>query len=364
MRLTMRITKLFAFVAAAALFSVACEPITGGGEEQKPDTTTITLSVDNSVVGIDSAVTFTVMNGEEDVTSECTFYNAATDEVVSNPYTTPMEEGIFEFYATWGFYQSNTVAVEVTTGNNFNHRVLLIDHTGTNCPNCPNMIAMLKALNENSQYHHRCNEAVCHTYNSTDPAYSGDAYTVSSYYSQNIVSFGYPRLFYNFRNTTTTSGHPNTTDGVKNIMAEIDKLWKRAADAGIKATSAINGNQLVVDIEVTSKVEQNYHAVVWVLEDGIYGYQNGARYDWMNTHNNALRRISSGSVSELSGEDMGVIAVDGVASKRITTSLDSSWKKQNLKALIIISAPNKDGKYEVVNTAVCPANGSIDYEYR
>ena len=111
----MRITKLFAFVAAAALFSVACEPITGGGEEQKPDTTTITLSVDNSVVGIDSAVTFTVMNGEEDVTSECTFYNAATDEVVSNPYTTPMEEGIFEFYATWGFYQSNTVAVEVTT---------------------------------------------------------------------------------------------------------------------------------------------------------------------------------------------------------------------------------------------------------
>ena len=63
MCLTMRITKLFAFVAAAALFSVACEPTTGGGEEQKPDTTTITLSVDNSVVGIDSAVTFTVMNG-------------------------------------------------------------------------------------------------------------------------------------------------------------------------------------------------------------------------------------------------------------------------------------------------------------
>lgn len=364
MRLTMRITKLFAFVAAAALLSVACELTTSGGEEQKPDTTTITLTTSSDIVGIDSELTFTVVKGEEDVTSECTFYNAATDEVVSNPFTAPMEECVMEFYATWGFYQSNTVAVEVTTGDNFNHRVLLVDHTGTGCPNCPNMIAMLKALSENSQYHHRCNEAVCHTFNNNDPAYSGDAFTVSSYYSQNVTTFGYPRLFYNLRNESTTSGHPNAADGAKNIMAQIDKLWKRAADAGIKATSTIEGNQLVVDIEVTSKVEQNYHAVVWVLEDGIYGYQNGARYDWMNTHNNALRRISSGSESELSGEDMGVIAVDGVATKRITTSLDGSWKKQNLKALIIISAPNKDGNYEVVNTAVCPANGSIDYEYR
>lgn len=360
----MRITKLFAFVAAASLLSVACELTTSGGEEQKPDTTTITLTTSSDIVGIDSELTFTVVKGEEDVTAQCTFYNAATNEVVSNPFTAPMEECVMEFYATWGFYQSNTVAVEVTTGDNFNHRVLLVDHTGTGCPNCPNMIAMLKALSENSQYHHRYNEAVCHTYNSSDPASSTDAYTVSSYYSQNVTTFGYPRLFYNLRNESTTSGHPNTTDGTKNIMAQIDKLWKRGADAGIKASSTIEGNQLVVDVEVTSKVEQNYRVVVWVLEDGIYGYQNGARKDWMNTHNNALRRISSGSVSELSGEDMGVIAVDGVATKRITTSLESSWKKQNLKALIIISAPNKDGNYEVVNTAVCPANGSIDYEYR
>ncbi len=361
----MKITKLLASIAVVSLFGVACDTTgEGGGKEPQPDTTTILLTVDKEMPGIDTEITFTVMKGEEDITASCTFYNAATNEVVTNPFTTPSESCAMEFYATWGFYQSNTVSVEVSTGDNFNHRILLVDNTGTGCPNCPNMIAMLKALSEDARYHLRYSEAVCHTYNSYDPAWSSDAVTITKYYKENIASFGYPQVLYNFQFVAQTPGHPNKETGAANIKAMIDEIWKIAADAGIKATSAIEGNSMVVDVEVTSKVEQNYHVAVWVLEDNIYGKQANAYYDWMNTHHNAVRRISAGSTADLSGEDMGVIAVDGVATKRITASLESGWNKSNLKALIIISAPNKDGKYEVVNTAVCPGNGSVDYEYR
>lgn len=363
----MKTTRFFALLAAVATLGAACE--SGDKSEpdgSKPDATTIELTVDNLLPSIDEQITFTVKRNGEDVTSEATIYKVDDNTVVSNPYTTPSEACTLEFYAQWGFYESNHITVEVSTGDNFNHRVLLIDQTGTNCPNCPRMMAMLHKLAEDTKYQLRYNEAICHTYNSSDPASSTDAYTIAAYLRENITSFGYPRLFYNFRHPNTTSGAPSATGGRDNIIAEIDALWKPAADAGIKASSAFEGTQLVVDVEVTSKKEQEYHVVVWLLEDNISGRQNGGYEEWMHIHNNAVRRISAGSSSDLSGESLGTIAVDGTATKKISLTVDGGWERDNLKALIIVSAPNDkyDNNYEVVNTAICPAGGSVDYEYR
>ncbi len=365
----MKATRFFALLAAAATLGTACETTETPGEDDKgnkPDTTTIELSVDNDLPSIEEQITFTVTHNGEDVTAQSTIYNAADNSVVSNPYTTPSETCSLEFYAQWGFYESDRISVEVSTGDNFNHRVLLVDHSGTNCPNCPRMMAALKALSEDSKYHRRYNEVVCHTYNSSDPASSTDAYTISNYYRTNIdPSFGYPRLFFNFCHMESASGGQTPAIGRDNIIKEIDKLWKVAADAGIKASSTFEGDNLVVDVEVTSKKEQEYRVAVWLLEDGISARQNGGYEPWMNTHNNAVRRISAGSAEDLSGESLGTIAVDGVATKKISLEVNSGWKRENLKALIIVSAPNAvGGKYEVVNTALCPAAGSVDYEYR
>lgn len=362
----MKATRFFALLAAVATLGAACESGEKPQGGNKPDATTIKLNVDNDLPSIDEQITFTVTCNGEDVTAEATIYNIEGNTVVSNPYTTPSEACTLEFYAQWGFYESEPITVEVSTGDNFNHRVLLIDQTGTNCPNCPRMMAMLHELAADTKYARRYSEAICHTFNSSDPASSTDAYTIASYLRENITTFGYPRLFYNFRYPNTTSGAVSATAGRDNIIAEIDAQWKPAADAGIKASSAFEGNQLVVDVEVTSKKEQEYHIVVWLLEDGISGRQNGGYEEWMNIHNNAVRRISAGSSSDLSGESLGTIAVDGTATKQISLAVDGGWQRDNLKALIIVSAPDAkyNNNYEVVNTAVCPAGGSVEYEYR
>lgn len=359
----MKITKFFTFIAAIAAFAVACD----SGENQKnpePDTNLLTIEAEEPTVRIDQQLGFTVKFNGEDVTSEATIYNLADNSVVENPFTAPSEVCEFQFYATYGFYESEPITVEVVTGTDFNHRILLVDHTGTGCPNCPFMMNMLKALSE-TNYHKRYNEAIEHSYNGSDPASSDDAYTLFYYYKKIGVT-GYPNLTYNFNHDVVTGGNPVTKTGVGWLKAEIDKLWKPAADAGIKASSKFEGNNVVVDVEVTSKVEQNYHITAWLLEDNIYGRQSNAKEEWQNTHNNAVRRISAGDQNDLSGEDMGTIAVDGIGTKQISIAVDSNWNRDNLKVLIIISAPSSEhgGKYEVVNTAVCPANGSIDYEYR
>ena len=46
--------------------------------------------------------------------------------------------------------------------------------------------------------------------------------------------------------------------------------------------------------------------------------------------------------------------------------IGSSWNINNCKLIAIISAPNSkyDGKYEVVNTAICEIGGSVGFDYK
>ena len=41
----------------------------------------------------------------------------------------------------------------------------------------------------------------------------------------------------------------------------------------------------------------------------------------------------------------------------------SKWNKDNLKVLVIVTGLNDSNRYEVVNLAMCPANGSVGYDY-
>lgn len=361
---SMKLFKFFALIVAAATF-VACDNNGGDGtkEPPKPDTNIVTIEAASQTVRIEQELAFTVKFNGEDVTAESTIYNAANNEVVSNPFVAPSESCEMQFYATYGFYESEPIVIEVVTGNDFNHRVLLVDHTGTGCPNCPNMSSMLHELAK-TKYHLRYSEAAAHWggYATRDPARSDAAAVVGGHFPVT----GYPNLTYNFNHKEITSGYPTASTGVKMIQAELDILWKPAADAGIKINSALNGDDITVDVEVTSKVEQQYHVVAWLLEDNIYGQQSNGREEYHNYHNNCIRAISAGNSDDLSGDDMGVISADGIASKQLKLKAESGWDKSNLKVLVIVSAPSSahDGKFEVVNTAVCPVNGSKDYEYR
>lgn len=259
-----------------------------------------------------------------------------------------------------------------SSGSMFNHRILLVDHTGVNCGYCPEMTDRLYALANYSDpdydftsYYH---EVQCHggSYASGDPAYSSAAATVDSYYRNRGTISGYPTLAINFRNGKVSRG---STDSyfVESAMNYTFKTYHKpfGADAGIHVTNSVSNKKIDIEIEVTAAVSNQYKVTAWVLENNIYSpYQNGASTERHRTYQHCLRAIAGAySTTDISGDSLGTIEAGESASKSFSVSLDSSWVTANLEVLVIVSAPDSTGNYEVVNTALCPINGTQDYEY-
>lgn len=374
----MRITKFFTLLCAAATLFAACEPVDDntnnpGGNTDKPGTgdqptvTEITLTADKYVAVIGEVVSFTVTDSTgNNLTADSKVFNKATYTEVTNPFI-PTEDGSLEFYAVYGTTISKTIKVDVVPGvpelpadsdpsnTSFNHRILLVDHTGTKCGWCPTMMKELRVVEADENYHNKFYEAMSHTYNSDDPSWSRSAEVVTSHYGSLVA--GYPSLTFNFY-------YPRTADrSASDIMAQIDALWKaEGADAGITAAATGGNTQVVVKTGVKANVTGDYRVTAWLLEDGIYAPQAGTSDESYYTHNNSIRYIASSN--PITGFDLGTIEAGQSAEYTMTLEISSSkWNKDNLKVLVIVSGLNDSNRYDVVNLAICPVNGSVEYDY-
>lgn len=375
----MKLTKFLALFCAASALFVACDPNDQNDPtpEPTPDPTgDLVLSVSPEVGEVGSPITFTVKQGDVDVTTmeDLEIYETENYTVVSNPFT-PTIDGEYTFYAVLGPNVSNRVTVTVNavapvipadtnpSSTTFNHRVLIIDHTGTNCGWCPYVMSALKQLSE-SDYHTKFHEAMAHTFNSNDPSYSSAARTVSSIVKK---TNGYPEANINFYHNASIGGGSNVAALCQEFKNNIDKLYKaNGADAGIAAAASMTSDSVLVSIDVKAAKEQDYRVACWLLEDKVEGKQAGAFEQWQNIHNNGIRNITGQRNSgDISGDDLGVIKAGDVVNKLVEVPVISQkWVRENLKILIIVTADNGSGKYDVVNTALCPIGGSVNYEYK
>lgn len=253
----------------------------------------------------------------------------------------------------------------------FNHRILIIDHTGVNCRYCPAAADKLHALANYSDkrydYSSYYNEVTCHGgyYANGDPAYSEAANAIDKFYSSVIT--GYPTIAINFKGGKVDHTNKTNQEFVENTMTAMFNKHRKSlgADVGIAISSKVESNNVKVDIEVTAAKEDKYKVAVWVLENNIWSpNQNGATSDIHKTYNHALRAIGSAyNREDISGDQLATLDVGEKATKSYTIALENGWDKSNLEVLVLVSAQNSSGVYEVVNTAVCPANGTRDYEY-
>ena len=204
----MKITKFFSLMLAAALVAVGCESTPSDKPDVPSTTGAITLEAPASIE-LGQPINFTVMQEGQDVTAAATIYETAGFTAVENPYT-PTTTGTFSFYATKGKESSEIISVTVMASvptlpedefpesTKFNHRVLLIDHTGLNCGNCPRVMDGLEALAK-TEAHMHYNEACVHgggyAPSSSDKAYSDAAKIVDQFYRPS----GYPNIQFNFR---------------------------------------------------------------------------------------------------------------------------------------------------------------------
>jgi hypothetical protein len=357
----MKFTKFFALIAAITPLFWACE----GTNDDPQAVGEVTLTAE-SVVEVNTPITFVVTDNDGvDVTADAVIFDKSHDFAqVSNPFT-PTEDGDYTFYAVVGDAISNDVKVSVSptvpalpedtdvTNTSFAHHILLVDHTGTDCGYCPQMMKALKEIEDGGEFHGKYYEAMAHSYNTSDPAYSGAAASVSSHFRFE----GYPALTYNFYHPT------NSSYNAAHIKGQINALWKENADAGIAASTSLATKSVVVNAEVKAAVDGEYSITAWLLEDGIEARQTNATESWMNIHNNAIRQTPSTSV--ISGYEVGALEAGKTATQIINLKITrDSWNRDNMKVMVIVSKKNDKGKYDVANVAICPINDSITYDYK
>lgn len=365
----MKLTKFFTLFVAAATLLVGC----GGDDnnEVKP-TGDITLKADAESVVVGQSITFTITDAEgNDVTAGATIFNRTDNyAMVSNPYVTT-KEGRTEFFAVVGESSSDVVVVMVTpvvaerpedpqpSNTNFAHRILLIDHTGVQCGQCPHMMNALREVSETEGYHEKYLEVMAHSYNTNDPAYSRAASTVSNHFSTFVVSHGYPTLTYNFFYNRFSVAD------AEDIRQTIDALWSEdGADAGICASTVISSTTASVNAEVKASVTAEYYLTAWLLEDDIYARQVGRQEEWQDYHDNAIRNMPTNE--PIYGVSLGVIEAGATASTQFYLPITSSgWVVDNMRVVLIVSASDASNgnAIDVVNVVSCPGNGSVAYEY-
>lgn len=377
----MKITKFLALMCAAATFAfVGCEP--SNGEEDQPNepstptTGTITLTADKTTVALGDVVKLTVTQEGVDVTAQSTIYDNDTMNKVANGEFLAAATGHYSFFATKGGESSNYVYVTVMASSvpelpedsdaantKFNHRLLLVDHTGINCGYCPMMIDNLLAFEDQyPNWASHLNEVTCHAGSLAggDPANSPAANTVNQFYKPD----GYPNLSINFYSATVRNYQQDyflqLMDQTFNSLVKVN-----GADAGIAIATSGDSENVYATVSVKAAVEQEYKVTAWLLESKIYGNQAGASADYHKLYNHALRNVGGTySKNDLSGDSVGVIKVGETAETAFELPVTSSkWKVENMDVLVIVSAKDKTKRWEVVNTAICPVNSSVNYEY-
>lgn len=238
----------------------------------------------------------------------------------------------------------------------FSHRIILLQHTGTYCPNCPRLMASLKVLAEDESYAAKYHHVAAHSYNETgDLAYSAAADNLS----QAFCSGSYPELTFNLTRENT-----DNDTSVETIKKHIDELHKDAADAGIAAAVLQIGSSLGVNVQVKVAKEGQYRIAAWVLEDGIRCKQEGASEDWMNIHGNAVRTMAGKTLNmKIYGEKVDPLKAGETAQKSFAIALEEGWNAENCKVLVQVNAAGADGRYDLVNCALCPVGESVSYAY-
>lgn len=370
----MKVFKILVSIAVAAGFLWACDnPV----EEVVPvieGELAFTASADqlrsDGVDEVTFKVTVTDAQGAvHDVTEHAEIYlNYEKSPLASNVFTTA-KEGEYVFYAVYGLKVSEDILITAINdvpqlpadpqedNVSFTHRMLLVQHTGATCSNCPRMMESLRTLSQDEAYNGLYHHVASHSYNGgeADAAYSEAARDLSMAY--NLTGL-YPMLTFNL--TSVSVG----TD-LQEIKAQIDALKKDKADVGVSAATSLSGDDILVNVEIKAAKANRYRVAAWLLEDGIYSLQSGMSESWHNTHDNAIR-YAAGKSSQLSfvGDKLGEVAAGEKAGKVFVLPVEDSWVVDNCEVLILVTAADENGNYDVVNCALCQIGETVTYDYK
>ena len=376
-----KITYLFALLVAAACSGTVDPDDQNPGAEGNPmeevPEGVLRIFADKTEITADGndVVTFTVMLGKEDVSSEQTLvlireYNGEEKRSkASNKFST-VTAGTYKFTAEYyyggKYYTDNSVTIEAKPyfsgeEKEYRQRVLAVYFTSTGCTSCPSATKGLKAVQDANPG--MVSAVAFHSHMGA----VADPMTIPETTLFNAVLGGFdglPRLFWNMRQGTHLIG-PSFTESYAEEVASYEP------QCGVSVTSAWipndydgkpegEGCPCQISIGITSNIPAVYRYLVFIVEDGIVAEQTG---DPNYVHNNVVRAVLTSEKGDKINDNLPLtVGVEAKAEKTFDTA--STWNINNLR-VIVAATTSSDGGYTFVvnNVAECKLGESVDYQY-
>ncbi|MBQ6762225.1 MAG: Omp28-related outer membrane protein [Bacteroidales bacterium] len=318
-----------------------CLPILSCVGQKDDPVPEVRLTADLTALNVTAGeqATFTVFSGTEDVTADAIIRNVTDGTDLEGNVFTPTQEGEWTFIADFDGVESESLtvtAIEIAeVGKDYFRRSLVLDFTGTWCPNCPNMQVAIDEVMEARPG--RIIPVSVHCM--ADPMRVkplcdnlAKRFSVTAYPSA-VVDLDPESLFINSSSEL--------------LLSHIDRLLEaRGPAAGVRIETALEGEELTVTAEMTAVREGDYSLEIILLEDGIVYAQKGSKEDYPDyVHNSVLRQWFTQDSSPLKEEETGSVSV--------TATVSGKYR--------VVALVSRNGIVD--NVVQCTAGTSVDYQF-
>ena len=361
-------------------------------EQQQPgDNSGLKMVVDETILKVgETRATFTITYNGAVIEKDYTIYDGKNNKLslptttvtingksYKQPYFESATTGEFTFWASYKTESTKDRMIKITvvneaipdraedpnpTSTSFKRRSLIMQFTGTKCPNCPRFIAALEQLEADATYKDLFTWAAIHTFNGDDPA------APSEDVGQNLDrEFGtggyYPMGVFDMAQVFNSVG---TAADVVNMKNYINNAQAAAAPVGISATMNLDeaNRSITIRTSVKAKDTKEYRIGVWVLENNIKGVQAGSSKD-VDIHNHAVRYFDSKNNNSYRGHDLGTIKAGETVDRVFNIAIKNQAIILNNCYLLIFVSANNGTTWTVVNSATTKdLKTPLKFEYK
>ncbi len=359
-----------------ALGLSACESSSdSNGDEQQPAPEGQgELSVDRIRIisnGVDKA-TFAVTCEGVDVTASSIFYQSGSSEPLEGNTFSVSVSGDYDFYAIYSDLSTSTVTVTAgptvssvpddpnASSTAFDHKSLLMQFTGTECPSCPTVISGIDMILADDEYSAKIEHIAIHSYNYSDPYYNQDAVGLSAYMSPEA----YPGVFFNFDRINSEYGFMSIDACYLRLTTLIDEKRDASPLVALAAASSIRASIISANVGVKAAVAGEYRVGMMLLENGLTYYQSGS--SGIIEHVNVVRALAErADESDYLGVSVGTLEAGASTSVILDINVDSEWELDNCHLVIYVTSIDEQSEsYVVRNVIRCETEGSVAYQYQ
>ena len=212
------------------------------------------------------------------------------------------------------------------TTSEFVHRSLALRVTADWCGACPMMASAMELAK--SEIPEKLELANLHDD-------GGLEFTASYYIRAPYNVTGYPTCIVDGRaNAPNYSPYTFSANLIKNIVNETEEAYP--TKSGIALNSTLEGSKLTVDLSLYIKQAAEYKVMMLLLEDGIYGYQNGGGNNYRHDH--VVRLALTPTI----GDSFTAESDNIVWTKTYTATVPSVCDLDNIKLLVYVLKPYGD----------------------